>query len=48
MDKAGKEVGVDFVGGFSALVHKGASKADHKPMDSIPTPRPSPTTCARR
>ena len=36
MDKAGKEVGVDFVGGFSALVHKGASKADHKLMDSIP------------
>ena len=38
MDKAGKEVGVDFVGGFSALVHKGASKADHKLMDSIPRP----------
>ena len=36
MDKVGKEVGVDFVGGFSALVHKGASKADHKLMDSIP------------
>ena len=36
MDRAGKEVGVDFVGGFSALVHKGASAADHKLMDSIP------------
>ena len=36
MDKAGKEVGVDFVGGFSALVHKGASKADNKLMESIP------------
>ena len=36
MDKAGKEVGVDFVGGFSALVHKGASKADIKLMESIP------------
>lgn len=36
MDKAGKEVGVDFIGGFSALVHKGASAADHKLMDSIP------------
>ena len=36
MDKAGKEVGVDFVGGFSALVHKGASAADLKLMDSIP------------
>ena len=37
MDRAGKEVGVDFVGGFSALVHKGATRADHKLMDSIPT-----------
>ena len=36
MDRAGKEVGVDFVGGFSALVHKGATRADHKLMDSIP------------
>ena len=36
MDKAGAEVGVDFVGGFSALVHKGASAADNKLMDSIP------------
>ncbi|MCI8469149.1 MAG: DUF711 family protein, partial [Eggerthellaceae bacterium] len=36
MDRAGREVGVDFVGGFSALVQKGASAADHKLMDSIP------------
>lgn len=36
MDKAAKEVGVDFVGGFSALVHKGASRADNNLMDSIP------------
>ena len=36
MDRAAKEVGVDFVGGFSALVHKGASAADNKLMDSIP------------
>ncbi len=36
MDKAVLEVGVDFIGGFSALVHKGASAADHKLMDSIP------------
>ena len=28
MDRAAKEVGVDFVGGFSALVHTGASAAD--------------------
>ena len=36
MDQAALEVGVDFIGGFSALVHKGASAADHKLMDSIP------------
>lgn len=36
MDNAGKEVGIDFVGGFSALVHKGASAADTKLMESIP------------
>ena len=36
MDRAAKELGVDFVGGFSALVHKGASRADRKLMDSIP------------
>ena len=36
MDKAALEVGVDFIGGFSALVHKGASAADYKLMDSIP------------
>ena len=36
MNKAGKEVGVDFVGGFSALVHKGSSGADEKLMKSIP------------
>ncbi|MDO4289936.1 MAG: PFL family protein [Eggerthellaceae bacterium] len=36
MDRAGREVGVDFVGGFSALVQKGASVADNKLMESIP------------
>ena len=36
MDAAGKEVGVDFVGGFSALVHKGAGRADINLMESIP------------
>ena len=36
MDRAAREVGVDFVGGFSALVHKGASMGDTKLMDSIP------------
>jgi uncharacterized protein (UPF0210 family) len=36
MDKAGKQVGVDFVGGFSALVHKGASPTDDKLIASLP------------
>ena len=36
MDRAGKEVGVNFVGGFSALVQKGASRADIKLMEFIP------------
>lgn len=37
MNRAAKQVGVDFVGGFSALVQKGASAADSKLMESIPT-----------
>ena len=35
MDHAAAEVGVDFVGGFTALVQKGASRGDEKLMDSI-------------
>ena len=36
MDKAAKEVGVNFIGGFSALVHKGFTKGDRLLIDSIP------------
>lgn len=36
LDQAANEVGVDFVGGFSALVHKGTSQADLKLINSIP------------
>jgi uncharacterized protein (UPF0210 family) len=36
MDRAGKEVGVDFIGGFSALVQKGAGTTDKKLINSIP------------
>ena len=36
MDRAAKEVGVSFVGGFSALVQKGISRADRKLIASIP------------
>ncbi len=36
LDKAAKAVGVNFIGGFSALVHKGATPADRNLIASIP------------
>ncbi len=36
LDAAAKEVGVDFIGGFSAYVHKGFTSADRALFDSIP------------
>ena len=36
LDEASKAVGVNFVGGFSALVQKGASDSDRRLIDSIP------------
>jgi len=36
LDRAAREVGVDFIGGFSALVHKGTGDADRRLIDSIP------------
>ena len=36
LDDAGKNVGVDFVGGFSALVQKGYTGGDHALINSIP------------
>lgn len=36
VDEAGREVSVDFVGGFGALVQKGATESDSKLIDSIP------------
>ena len=36
LDRAGKTVGVNFLGGFSALVHKGFTKADKILIGSIP------------
>ncbi len=35
MDQSAKEIGVDFIGGFSALVHKGCAKGDRILLDSI-------------
>ena len=36
LDKAAKELGVNFIGGFSALVQKGITEADRILIDSIP------------
>ena len=36
MDRAAKEVGVNFIGGFSALVQKGFTEADKKLIRAIP------------
>ncbi|MDE8289702.1 PFL family protein [Erysipelothrix rhusiopathiae] len=36
LDKAAKEVGVDFIGGFSAIVQKGCTAADEVLIQSIP------------
>ncbi|MDR2493070.1 MAG: PFL family protein [Coriobacteriales bacterium] len=36
LDRAAHEVGVDFIGGFSALVQKGTSVSDEKLIASIP------------
>lgn len=36
LDRAAKAVGVNFIGGFSALVHKGYTKGDRILIDSIP------------
>ena len=36
IDKAGEEVGVDFVGGFSALVDKGFTKGDLRFFEQLP------------
>ena len=36
LDRAAKDVGVNFIGGFSALVHKGCTKSDEILINSIP------------
>lgn len=36
MDKASEEIGVNFIGGYSALVHKGFTKGDLNLIKSIP------------
>lgn len=36
LDKAAIDLGIDFIGGFSALVHKGMSKSDQTLIESLP------------
>lgn len=36
LDKAAETLGIDFIGGFSALVHKGYSKGDKILIESLP------------
>lgn len=36
LDRAAREVGVNFIGGYSALVHKGATQSDLNLIQSIP------------
>ena len=36
LDRAAAETGVDFIGGYSALVHKGMTEADRRLIASIP------------
>lgn len=36
LDKAAKEIGIDFIGGYSALVQKGATKEEYAFLDTIP------------
>lgn len=36
LDKAAVTLGVDFIGGFSALVHKGVTKGDQTLLDALP------------
>jgi uncharacterized protein len=41
MDEAARELGIDFIGGFSALVQKGATDGDRVLIESIPRALPA-------
>ncbi|PYZ95159.1 PFL family protein [Salipaludibacillus keqinensis] len=36
LDKAARDLGVDFIGGYSALVHKGITKGDQTLLEALP------------
>lgn len=48
LDKAAHTVGVNFIGGFSALVHKGFTVGDTSLIYAIPRRFPKPSLFARR
>ena len=48
LDRAAKACGVDFIGGFSALVQKGMTDADRILIASIPEPVTSAGSGTRR
>ena len=37
LDRAAKEIGVNFIGGYGALVHKGMSASDKRLIESLPS-----------
>ena len=45
LDRAAISLGVDFIGGYSALVHKGISKGDQTLLDAIPESTNGYGTC---
>ena len=48
LDRAAKEVGVNFIGGFSALIHKGCTPGDEILINSIPEALAGMFICKRR
>ncbi len=48
LDAAGKKVGVNFVGGYTALVHKGFSAGDKRLIGPSPAHWPRPTSSVAR
>ena len=47
LDRAAKEIGINFLGGFSALVQKGMTESDRVLISSIPRRSPRRTSSAR-
>jgi uncharacterized protein (UPF0210 family) len=36
IDKTASDIGIDFIGGYSALVHKGITPGEERFLESIP------------